>query len=91
MREMGMGQMEQTLDKTTEQLGVHSSLNTEEDTVEPSTNAEQPGEPKAVTSSGNGANPVQVLRADGEGSSVYRNRSGRASRVPAKYRDYVKI
>ncbi|KAL5479357.1 hypothetical protein EMCRGX_G022870 [Ephydatia muelleri] len=91
MREMGEGQTEQTLDKTTEQLGVDSSLNTEEDTVEPSTNAEQPGEPKALTSSGNGANPGQVLRADGEGSSVYKTRSGRASRVPAKYRDYVKI
>ena len=92
MREMGEGQTEQTLDKTTEQLGVDSSLNTEEDTVEPSTNAEQqPGEPKAFTSSGNGANPGQVLRADGEGSSVYKTRSGRASRVPAKYRDYVKI
>eukprot|EP00731_Ephydatia_muelleri_P024692 Em0016g963a len=91
MREMGEGQTEQTLDKTTEQLGVDSSLNTEEDTVEPSTNAEQPGEPKAFTSSGNGENPVQVLRADGEGSSVYKTRSGRASRVPAKYRDYVKI
>ena len=91
MREMGEGQTEQTLDKTTEQLGVDSSLNTEEDTVEPSTNAEQPGEPKVFTSSGNGANPGQVLRADGEGSSVYKTRSGRASRVPAKYRDYVKI
>eukprot|EP00731_Ephydatia_muelleri_P009792 Em0005g378a len=72
MREMGEGQTEQTLDKTTEQLGVDSSLNTEEDTVEPSTNAEQPGEPKVFTSSGNGANPGQVLRADGEGSSVYK-------------------
>ena len=46
MREMGEGRTEQTLDKTTEQLGVDSSLNTEEDTVEPSTNAEQPGDLK---------------------------------------------
>ena len=88
MREMGVGRTEQTLEKTTEQLGADSSLNTEEDTVEPSTDAEQPGEPKAVTSSGNGANFVQVLRADGEDSSVYKTRSGRASRVPAKYRDF---
>ena len=91
MREMGAGWTKQPLEKTTEQLGVDSSLNTEEDTVEPSTDAEQPREPKTFTSSGNGANPVQVLRADGEGNSVYKTRSGRASKVPAKYRDYVKI
>ena len=56
VREMG-GQTEPALlDTTTEQLGEDSSLNTEEDAVEPSTDAEQPGEAEAITSSGNRAN-----------------------------------
>ena len=54
---------QQIPDMTTEQLGVFDSLNTEEDAVEQRTNAEKPGEAEAFTSSGNGANPGQVLSA----------------------------
>ena len=40
-------------------LGVDSSLNTEEDAVEPSTDAEQPGEAEEICS-GNGTRSRQV-------------------------------